>query len=314
LGRLRLKGLFALGVSALLLGYLVPTAKAVSGPGFAVPAGQQRLVATSLADGAASASPAGRDILNATILDSTGLLVRAGGTSLQRRVLSTDLLDALTELGLAPQDSDLLSVAMPGQPLVGVPFARGTQVGEGMLVSLVRITHQREVATAPVPFATRQEADPGTLQGTELVVDPGAAGVRTIVTDVTLADGVAAGRRVISDEVTTAARERVVRVGTRPVLPEDHSYGVTFALHSKNVTSYCLTGTTFTGTQAGPGSIAVDPSVIKLGSHLYVEGYGFGWAVDTGGGIHGDAVDIWKTCDAAIAWGRRAVTVYVLDH
>jgi 3D (Asp-Asp-Asp) domain-containing protein len=314
LGRLRFKGLFALGVSALLLGYLVPTAQAVSGPHLAAPAGHQRLVATSLSDSSASATPSGRDILAATVLDSTGLSVRAGGGSLQRRVVSTDLIDALTELGLAPQDGDLLSVAMPGQALVGVPFARGTLVGEGMLVSLVRITNQREVATAPVPFTTRQETDSNALQGNQVVVDPGAAGVRTIVTDVTLADGVATGRRVISEAVTTPPRERVVRVGTRAVLPEDPTYGVTFALHSKNVTSYCLTGTTATGTQAGPGSIAVDPTVIKLGSHLYVEGYGFGWAVDTGGGIHGDAVDIWKTCDAAIAWGRRAVTVYVLDH
>jgi len=119
LGRLRHKGLFALGVSALLLGYLVPTAKAVSGPGLAVPAGHQRLVASSLADGAASASPAGRDILNATILDSTGVSVRAGGISLQRRVLSTDLVDALTELGLAPPDSTWATAA----PLAPVPEA-----------------------------------------------------------------------------------------------------------------------------------------------------------------------------------------------
>jgi 3D (Asp-Asp-Asp) domain-containing protein len=316
LGRLRLKGLFALGASALLLGYLVPTAQAVSGPSIAVPAGHPRLVAGSLltADGSAPATSSGRDVLTATIIDSTGLSVRTGGGSLQRRVLSTDLMDALTELGIAPQEADLLSVAMPGEPLAGVPIAPGTLIREGMLVNLVRITHRREVATATVHFTTRQETDTAALAGTQVVLDPGADGVRTIVSDVTLADGAATGRRVISDDVTTPPRERVVRVGTRSVLPEDPSYGVTYTLFSKNVTSYCLTGTTATGTQAGPGSIAVDPTVIKLGSHLYVEGYGFGWAVDTGGGIHGDAVDIWKTCDAAIAWGRRAVTVYVLDH
>jgi 3D (Asp-Asp-Asp) domain-containing protein len=311
LGRLRLKGLFALGASALLLGYLVPTAQAVSGPPVAAPAVQPRLVTP---DGAAPATTSGRDVLTSTFIDTTGLSVRSAGSAVQRRVLSSDLVDALTEVGLAPQAEDLLSIAMPGQAPVRVPPSAGTLIGEGMLVNLVRITHQREVTTAPVPFTTRQEPDPNSLQGTSVVVDSGAAGVRTLVSDVTLADGVASGRRVISDEVTAPPRERVVRFGTKAVLPQDPSYGVTFALHSKNVTSYCLTGTTFTGTQAGPGSIAVDPTVIKLGSHLYVEGYGFGWAVDTGGGIHGDAVDIWKTCDAAIAWGRRAVTVYVLDH
>ena len=77
-------------------------------------------------------------------------------------------------------------------------------------------------------------------------------------------------------------------------------------------TSYCLTGRTATGTQAGPGSIAVDPTVIRLGSHLYVTGYGYGWAVDTGSAIKGTLIDVWYPCDQAIKWGRRAVTIYVL--
>jgi len=316
LGRLRAKGLFALGVSALLLGYLVPTARTVSGPPTATPAGHTRLVAESLltAEGSGAATVAGHDILESTPADTTGLSVRTAAGPVQRRVISTDLVDALTEIGLAPGDEDQLSVLEPGEGPAKVPIARGTAVVEGMMVSLVRITHQHQVSTVPVPANTRQESDPNALQGTTVVVDPGAAGERTIVSDVTLADGVAIGSRVLSDTVTTAPRDRVVRVGTKAVLPADHRYGVTFTLYSKNVTSYCLTGTTATGTQAGPGSIAVDPTVIKLGSHLYVDGYGFGWAVDTGGGIHGDAVDVWNTCDAAIQWGRRAVTVYVLDH
>ncbi len=82
---------------------------------------------------------------------------------------------------------------------------------------------------------------------------------------------------------------------------------------SGTATSYCLTGTTATGTQAGPGAIAVDPRVIRLGSHLYVTGYGYGYATDTGGAIQGTLIDLWKTCDDAIRWGRRPVTIYVLD-
>ena len=81
-----------------------------------------------------------------------------------------------------------------------------------------------------------------------------------------------------------------------------------------SATSYCLTGHTATGTNAGPGSIAVDPTVIKLGSHLYVPGYGYGYAVDTGGAIKGTLIDVWLTCDAAIQWGRRQVTIYVLAN
>jgi 3D (Asp-Asp-Asp) domain-containing protein len=76
-------------------------------------------------------------------------------------------------------------------------------------------------------------------------------------------------------------------------------------------TAYCLTGTTATGTIAGPGTVAVDPSVIPLGSRLRVSGYGAGRALDTGGVIHGARVDLWMTCAAARRWGARRVTITV---
>ena len=52
--------------------------------------------------------------------------------------------------------------------------------------------------------------------------------------------------------------------------------------------------------------------MIKLGSRLYVPGYGYGTAVDTGGAIKGTLIDVWLTCDAALQWGRRQLTIYVL--
>jgi 3D (Asp-Asp-Asp) domain-containing protein len=59
------------------------------------------------------------------------------------------------------------------------------------------------------------------------------------------------------------------------------------------ITAYCLRGTTYTGTQAGWGTIAVDPRVIPLGSRLWVQGYGYGRALDTGGAVKGNHVDVW---------------------
>ena len=108
----------------------------------------------------------------------------------------------------------------------------------------------------------------------------------------------------------TPPQDRVVRVGTKAVVT-DAGFAYTQAIQG-SATSYCLTGSTAMGTNAGPGSIAVDPSVIRLGSHLYVSGYGYGWAVDTGSAIKGTLVDVWYTCDQAIQWGRRPVTIYVL--
>ncbi|MDR6999305.1 3D domain-containing protein [Neobacillus niacini] len=60
--------------------------------------------------------------------------------------------------------------------------------------------------------------------------------------------------------------------------------------------------------------IAVDPSVIPLGSKVWVEGYGVAIAGDTGGAIHGHRIDILKpTKSQALAFGRRTVKVIILD-
>lgn len=78
-------------------------------------------------------------------------------------------------------------------------------------------------------------------------------------------------------------------------------------------TCYALRGTTASGTEAGPGSIAVDPSVIPLGTVLEVEGYGRGVAEDTGGAIRGRRIDVWKSSESAcVEWGRRPVEVFVV--
>lgn len=58
--------------------------------------------------------------------------------------------------------------------------------------------------------------------------------------------------------------------------------------------------------------IAVDPSVIPLGSKVYVEGYGFAIAADKGGAIKGNKIDLFfpKT-EQANQWGRKTVKIKV---
>ncbi len=79
---------------------------------------------------------------------------------------------------------------------------------------------------------------------------------------------------------------------------------------SVRATAYCLRGRTATGTRAGPGAIAVDPRVIPLGSRVYVPGYGWGRAVDTGRLIRGRRVDVWlPSRGGCMRWGVRKVRV-----
>lgn len=60
--------------------------------------------------------------------------------------------------------------------------------------------------------------------------------------------------------------------------------------------------------------IAVDPSVIKLGTKVHVEGYGNAIAGDIGGAIKGNKIDVFiSSKDAATNWGRKDVKVTILD-
>jgi 3D (Asp-Asp-Asp) domain-containing protein len=75
-------------------------------------------------------------------------------------------------------------------------------------------------------------------------------------------------------------------------------------------TGYSLPGHTSTGIPVGFGVVAVDPSVIPLGTRITIPGYGEGVAADTGGGVRGADIDLWfPTLASARAWGRRTVTI-----
>ncbi|HEX6392000.1 MAG TPA: 3D domain-containing protein [Acidimicrobiales bacterium] len=78
------------------------------------------------------------------------------------------------------------------------------------------------------------------------------------------------------------------------------------------VTCYDLGGNTATGTPVNSQTVAVDPSVIPLGSHIYVDGAGTRIAQDTGGSIVGHRLDIWEpTAAQCNAWGAQNREVWL---
>ena len=77
-------------------------------------------------------------------------------------------------------------------------------------------------------------------------------------------------------------------------------------------------GTTATGINLHVNSsakvIAVDPRVIPLGTKVWVEGYGYAVAADTGGAIKGNKIDVFIASKAeAYRWGRKTVKIKILD-
>jgi 3D (Asp-Asp-Asp) domain-containing protein/peptidoglycan hydrolase CwlO-like protein len=77
-----------------------------------------------------------------------------------------------------------------------------------------------------------------------------------------------------------------------------------------SATAYSLPGHTASGLPVGWGIVAVDPTVIPLGTKMTIPGYGEGVAADVGSGIRGAMIDLWfPTLAQADAWGRRTVTI-----
>ena len=75
--------------------------------------------------------------------------------------------------------------------------------------------------------------------------------------------------------------------------------------------AYFLPGKTALGVPVQRGVVAVDPSLIPLGTK-HVPGYGPGLAADVGHAIKGRIIDLWFPSTArAREWGRRTVTITV---
>lgn len=74
-------------------------------------------------------------------------------------------------------------------------------------------------------------------------------------------------------------------------------------------------GYTSTGMWARYGVVAVDPRVIPLNSRLYIPGYGYAVAADTGSAIKGMRIDLFfPSHEKARAYGKRRVDVYILEE
>jgi peptidoglycan DL-endopeptidase CwlO len=115
----------------------------------------------------------------------------------------------------------------------------------------------------------------------------------------------AQARRVVVQHVASTQT-----AAPAPIPPPTAPPAAGAATMTVTATAYTLQGHTATGAPVGYGVVAVDPSVIPLGTRMTIPGYGEGVAADTGGAIQGAVIDLWfPTAGDAANWGRRTVTI-----
>lgn len=163
------------------------------------------------------------------------------------------------------------------------------------------------------------------VPGRSAVLAAGHAGVVEEWVRYAQRDGGPVHRSVLWSQVVRASRPRIVAEGIGgSTLSNFAAHGIKQMAYMARsallmvATAYTADsagggGMTAIGRRAGFGVVAVDPRVIPLGTRLYIPGYGFAVAGDTGGDIVGDRIDLGFDTDRdAMLFGRRSVTVYRL--
>lgn len=168
----------------------------------------------------------------------------------------------------------------------------------------------------------------------EQVVQNGRDGMKKSVYQESYIDGKLVFKSLEEEIVYKEPVDKVIEVGTKEYVVATSRGGFRFDAEFDMVASaYDLSyescgknpgdpyyGITASGTKAQPGTVAVDPSVIPLGTKLYIAStdgspdYGFATALDTGGAIRGNRIDLFmESNDHANNYGMRQVKVYILE-
>ena len=197
--------------------------------------------------------------------------------------------------------------------------ARGT-------VRIERVLSWERMEKRDIAAAIVHRLDFSLTPGTTKVISPGRSGEREVMVSFSQADGQSVRSKVIGSRVLRKPRPRIVAEGVgeyeaferfaeRGV--ERTAYVAASALDmiatAYTAGCYGCSGVTAIGRPAGHGIVAVDPRVIPLGTRLYIPGYGYALAGDTGGAIRGRRIDLgFNSLHDAMRFGRREVVVYRL--
>lgn len=191
------------------------------------------------------------------------------------------------------------------------------------VIKVIRVKKVTDVVEEPIEYAVVTQKDSDLSMGEQKVIQHGQKGLVQILYEVIKENGKEVGRNLIRKNIVKESKSKVVAVGSKRITNQASRGSMEtareFYVNSTAYTANCngCSSRTATGIDlnANPNIklIAVDPRVIPLGSKVYVEGYGYAIAGDTGGAIRGNMIDVYFSSKSdAYRWGRRNVKIRIL--
>lgn len=194
-------------------------------------------------------------------------------------------------------------------------------------VTVTRVEKVTDVVEEPISYETIKRTDPSLEKGKEKIITEGQEGLISKTYELTRENGKTISKELVSEKTVQEKVDQVVAIGTKEKKATvtkvsspstSSSSAEEYHVTATAYTSGCngCTGKTATGInlRANPNAkvIAVDPSFIPLGTKVYVEGYGYATAADTGGAVSGKKIDVFVPSTAdAYSWGVKTVKIKV---
>lgn len=252
--------------------------------------------------------------------------------------------DALIKAGITVWQDDVITPALT------------TKLTADMNISYKQVSFKYDQSTEALPYKTVKVNNATLAKGTTKVTQTGVAGQKTVKYKLVYVDGVLSSKQVIDTVITKNSVDEIIAVGTKTTTTAKTNTSTTTSsstttsgnssssivlsasakaagltedqvksVKSAETTAYTHTGfRTATGTWprvakgSSFGTVAVNPKVIPYGTKLYVEGYGYAIAEDTGGPEFQTTskvrLDLFMNSEAECQiYGRRYnVKVYIL--
>lgn len=252
-----------------------------------------------------------------TIKRAVPIKVKVDGEEISINTSENTVQDMIKSEGIVLNEKDKILPALE-QPIEG-----------NMNVQIIRVVEKTITSNEVIAFSTIKKNDDNLEKGETKTLQDGVDGEKEVVTKVVYEDGKEVLKTKLSELIKKSPVDKIVAVGslswftpsrgsgkvsyTRKITMKATSYTVG-PPHTPTTSGITASGMKVKWDPNGYSTVAVDPRVIPLGTKLYVVGYGYAIAADTGGAVKGNIIDLYfpPNMMGKGLWSTRNTVVYVL--